>query len=981
MADFTNDLDETLSINCHLLENVDGCYSYMPSTQNFNTLTFNIRSLQKNFDAFQVTLKRFKIALDVIILTECWLNESTIVPQISGYTAFHTKKFINKSGGVVAYVRETWNALVIESSCDDCNCLEICIGRDLLILGIYRSPSFPNVNNFLTSLDKILFASRSKSHIILTGDINLDICSEPLSAQCIDYITLLTEHQLLPAITKPTRNDACLDHHFTKSPKDTLGFICATDITDHYICVVTTKIGKVKPTTSRLRIRVDETAVLEDLKSVDWSSVISSQETNVATDQFNSIIDGIISKNTKNITVSRSKFNLKPWITPGLIRCQKHRDRLHLKAKQYPNNEIIQTSYRRYRNFLINLLRTLKSDYEHQILANNKNNPKKLWESIKDICHLKKTHNHSTDLCNIKSDAVSSLNYCNEYFANVGKNLANKTLVQLSTTEASLAGSVKNQRDIPESFFMTPTDENEVNSLINDLRPNSSPGIDKCTPSLIKRVKHLLMSPLTHIFNLSLSSGTFPNSWKTAIVTPIYKGGDKSVPSNYRPISLLPIFSKLLEKIVNKRTLAYLEKNDLIPTRQFGFRRGKSTEDAVLTVSEIVSEALDKNKYCLGVFIDLAKAFDTVSIPILLQKLDGIGIRGLAHDWFRSYLTDRNQCIRVNLDVSNRLPVEFGVPQGSILGPTLFVLYISDILHLQLKGADIICYADDTAILFQDVSWDSVYETAELGMAAIAEWLRSNLLTLNIDKTKYLAFHKTRVSQPPLSKRLILHTCDTRLTLSKSCSCGKIDRSNKIKYLGVTLDEKFSFKHHISALSGRIRRTAFIMKSLRHSAPRNILIQVYKSLCQSLLIYCIKAWGGAAKSSMLELERAQRTVLKVMTCKHVRFRTDLLYEECRVLRVRQLFVLRAAIHIHKATLSSPDYTRLVKQRIYRIPVPSVRTTFARRHPLFLMPRIYNTVCRNVTIKEISSREAKRVIEAWLLELNYVQTEGLLDWIR
>jgi hypothetical protein len=978
MGNLTQDFDESLSIDCFSLDNIEACSDLILHAHNFVSLTLNIRSIQQNFDAFLVTFTRLNSDIDIIILTECWLNENSIIPKLPGYNSYRTHKFINKSGGVIAYIKESLCATVEESTCTDCNCLEIKLGSELLLMGIYRSPSFLDVEPFLLSLNDILKVN-NLSNIIITGDLNLDICAVPLSEHCSEYITLLAEYQLLPAITKPTRANTCLDHYFVKNPsQETFGIVCSAGITDHSICLLATTTKKIRPLPKRFYSKTDYDAVAKELSSMDWTAVIGTDNVNNAVKSFSNIIELAVANHTSQSKQSRKKCILKPWITPGLIKCQRQRDRLHLQARNNPSNLIIQITYKRYRNFLNNIQNKLKTTYENQLLKNNKNNPKKLWQSIKDICHLNKSHSNCSELITSKSDPKSSLNYCNNFFANIGKHLADKTLNDLSVTQDFLASNTKLKKFNNKSFFMTPTDENEVESLILDLKPDSAPGIDKCSPVLIKTIRKSIVIPLTHIFNISLSSGVFPEIWKVAIVSPIFKNGEKNNPNNYRPISLLIIFSKLLEKIVNKRVTTFLKHNNLISDRQFGFRQGKSTEDAVLLLCNTVSGALDANKRCIGVFLDLTKAFDTVSVPILLQKLNCLGIRGVPYDWFQSYLSSRSQRIRIGENISDELPINFGVPQGSILGPTLFLVYINDVLDLQIDNADTVCYADDTAVIFQGTCWEDVYKTAEKGMGSITNWLSKNLLTLNLCKTKYIAFHKTITSQPPQSNILKLHLCDQTQLKSFACNCSPISRIDHIKYLGVTIDQNLSYKTHIANLSKRLRKSIYIMKSIRNSAPRNIVILVYKALCQSLLMYCIKVWGGSAKTILMELERAQRAVLRVMLRKPFRHRTNQVYQECKVLRVRQLFIQRAVTDIHRKTLKCKDYDKLVKQRVYKVPLPNINTAFAKRHPRFLLPYIYNKVCRKVDIKTRTTYGAQRVVEDWLMQLDYSETEGILQ---
>lgn len=977
--DYVTEADQLLQINCRTFESLEKCGEAISvSNSQFKILTFNIRSIQKNFNEFTVTLSRLKLTFDVIVLTECWLTEEIYIPVINGYHSHRTKKFINKSGGVVVYVSDSRSANVSEPLMNDCNCLKISISPDVNILGIYRSPSFSLIDEFLTSLEAVLREGNNSKIMIVAGDLNLDISNNPLSEQCSEYLCLLTEHLLLPAITKPTRGLACLDHIFVKNGIGGSGFVVRSGITDHDLCILglpSIKINENPP--KRTKTITDHTAIVSNLKSADWSTIFNSNDVDSAATFLVNTLDNAIRSNTKNVVCSRTKYTIKPWITPGLIKCQRNRDFLHLQVRKDPNNLILQVTYKRYRNFLTNLLHKLKSNYENELLLNSKNDPKKLWHNIKSICNISKTKNDATSLlCPV--NPVKSLNACNEYFSNIGKTLADNTLNKLNTSEDTLAAEVNDIKSPVNSLFFLPTDEKEVYELIQNLRLGSSPGFDGYTPQLIKLIHPYIVAPLTHIFNLSLLNGKFPNVWKLGVVSPIHKDGDKTSPSNFRPITLLSIFSKLLEKIVNKRLVQYLENKSLLNDKQFGFRRNKSTEDAVVLLTKRIAHYLDDNKCCLGVFLDLAKAFDTVSVPILLQKLASMGIRGITLEWFRSYLTNRRLCVKVGSLVSEQLPIKYGVPQGSILGPTLFIIYMNDIFNIPNLETDLICYADDTVILFHDESWDAVKKTAEKEMSKIALWLSKNLLTLNVKKTKYLTFCKTRISSPPKTYKLSIHTCSPNETPLSDCNCPPTENVNMIKYLGVLVDKNLSFKDHISSLAGKIRKTIFIVKSLRKSAPKYVLTLVYKALCQSALTYCLLAWGGVAKTTLRVLETAQRAVLKVMLGKPRRFPTNELYYIAKVLRVRQLFISKVSTVIHKLTVSSKDFATLTKQRRYKIPIPTIRSTFARRLPPYSHSYIYNKACNQIqNMKNLSYNKLKKEVECWLTSLDYDETEDII----
>ncbi|CAH2237403.1 jg11259 [Pararge aegeria aegeria] len=318
-------------------------------------------------------------------------------------------------------------------------------------------------------------------------------------------------------------------------------------------------------------------------------------------------------------------------------------------------------------------------------------------------------------------------------------NLAFDILKSSNENEDSLPANLNLAKTPRDSFYMQPTDEAEIESLILQLDNKKAPGIDNIDNELVKQIKKEILKPLADIFNLSISTGTFPEIWKTALICPIHKSGPKDTPENYRPISLLGVIPKLLEKVVNKRLVMYLESRNIISEHQFGFRRNKSAEDATLLLSTSVASLLDNNKHCIGVFLDLARAFDTVSIKLLIKKLEQSGIRGIPLQWFTTYLNDRKQCLKINNCSSQPQITNFGVPQGSILGPTLFILYINDIHELLLENATIICYADDTSLFFHGSTWEETYNFAQLfGISKVKDWLQSN--------------HKTASSAPKNNK-------------------------------------------------------------------------------------------------------------------------------------------------------------------------------------------------------------------------------------
>jgi hypothetical protein len=977
-----DEIDKSFEIKCHLTSAPENCAPVI-SNYSLKILSLNIRSINKNFDTFLVLRQRLNIEFDVIIFCECWVNENSIISQLDGYVSFSSTKFINKSGGVIVYIHNKWSPSFSELNVDDSNCVLATVPNAFSVVAIYRSPSFRDVGAFTTSLDSALKSIEPSPCLVLAGDLNIDISDSTIHAHSSEYLCTLAEHGLVPCITSVTHHKSCLDHIFVPAQCQAESMVCSADVTDHDITMAGISAHLDKPIKAeRVKMVTDYDSVRAELKSTDWTPLIRSCNVDGAADLLSTVISNTMAKHSKKVKCSRSKYTLQPWMTAGLLRCSRHKDKLHLESRKDPNDNFKKLVYTRYRNFYISLLRKLKEEFDRKDLIENKNAPRKLWNSINRITHKKSRGNSSEGLVNAEISPKEALNKCNDYFSTVGSELASSILSDLNESQESLARKFCYNRTTSSSFYIQPTTPHEILSLIKVLNPHSATGSDGVGNWLLKELGYVIAEPLAAIFNLSIEAGHFPQSWKTATVIPIHKGGPSNTPNNFRPISLLGAFSKLLERVVNKRLTHYLEHNNFICDRQFGFRQGKSTEDAVTLLVDIAVSHLDGGRQCVGVFLDLAKAFDTVSIPILLKKLESYGIRGIALDWFASYLSGRSQRVRIGDKVSDLKPVSFGVPQGSILGPTLFTAYINDVLTLELNNCEVLCYADDTALLFHGDSWQDVRIAASEGLKKVKNWLDHNLLTMNTTKTQFLCFHKTASSRPNIApmRNLKVHVSNCAAPLisdDSRCNCACITRVGSVKYLGVMLDENLNFKKHIAVTSKRVRKFIYTMKLLRNCADRKLLKLIYVSLCQSILDYCILAWGGCAKSLLLTLERAQRAVLKVALRRPRRFPTVDLYKEAEVLSVRKLFLYRAAIVTHKTVQQLPSYPEILRKRVFKCPLPAVKTAFAKRFKLYVLPHIYNNIVKVCDIKLCRLAVAKTRIRELLASWTYIQAEEAL----
>lgn len=966
-----NDLD-TFSVSESTSCDVENCIQHISAYPNALTiLTQNIRSIHKNINNFSTFLQRLNFDCDVIILTECWLSSHNCnLPCMEGYTAYYTKTCHNQNDGVVVYARNYLNISVEELIVRDCSCLLVKVETTIAILAVYR-PHL-SVDTFLESMHSHL-QRLSFKNIALVGDININILPGCCDGPAQEYLNRCSFNGLLPAHTLPTfQSGSCLDHVMLKSSLPAITLVTNSSVTDHKAVLLILSREEPKLKNETCTFKLNHNNLEDDLCNIDLISTYDSASAESYMSYLISEIQQIIRKHTVKVKISRKNLNIKPWITPGLIRCMRNRDKLHMKAKSCPNNPILQLTYKRYRNFCNSLLKNIKIKYDKNLLEGAGHNTKKIWKIIKNVTYTAKQRESSSSLLKSHASPEVAANSCNEFFTNIGKTLAEQIQNQL------FAPTIEITQPQLQSFVFLDIDCTEVERIIMGLKDDCATGWDNIPTKILKKYKHILARPLTLAFQKCLQEGVFPTCLKKAVVVPIHKSGSKENITNYRPISLLSSISKIFEKIINNRLVNYLENKALLSKNQFGFRPKLSTADAVHELTDFVTHELDKGNKTIGIFLDLAKAFDTVPTPILLKKLENIGVRDNQLKLLTSYLSDRCQYVRIDSVVSSDLKnASFGIPQGSILGPTLFLIYINDLCNLQLANGKIISYADDTALLFSAGNDSQLYELAQHGFNIVNSWLRGHLLTLNAEKTKYLKFTMRKQRSAIFTNPLIYaHACNY-LKCDNVCQCPNISFTNHIKYLGVIIDETLSFNQHIEVMSNRLRKLIYVFKKLRYIADTNSVKQIYLALCQSIITYCITSWGGACKTFILAAERAQRAILKVSTFRPFLYPTNLLYKSCKVLTVRQLFILYTVLKQHRALSYSTEVTNKRRKDIVCTNTATNKHAFATRFFMFLGPYLYNKLNRNLYIYEMNLINCKKTILSALANMTYEETEELL----
>ena len=588
---------------------------------------------------------------------------------------------------------------------------------------------------------------------------------------------------------------------------------------------------------------------------------------------------------SKKITLKQFRLMLKPWITRDILKKCDERDSLlkEIKDENDPiRKKILRTNFNALRNQVTKEKRRSKKAHFAALFEKNKNTTSKIWKCIRSLVNLKPGKKSSIKLMdddqNIISDAKTIAQIFNDHFSTLGAKVQQKIPAVEGNYNSYLYKRSSNGKQIinPEgfNFFLSPTKPDEISKIIDGLDPKKSSGPNGIPVFLLKAFKEFFSFWLSKLINLCFETGEFPDLLKMAKVIPLHKKESILNFLNYRPISLLSVFSKIYEKSIYIRIYSYLVKNNLIYAKQFGFRGNHSVNHAIISITEHIRNLIDKGEYVCGIFVDLEKAFDTVHHDILCDKIKVYGLRGNINKLLKSYLSNRKQYVSINGQDSDVKDVTCGVPQGSSLGPLLFLLYIND-LRMCLSETSCGHFADDTFILFHSKKPKTIETIVNTELKEVVKWLRLNKLSLNAAKTELIFFHS---HNHPLNYD----------NISIKMNGYKLTPVDFIKYLGMYIDKFLNWNVHINDLSKKLSRANGVLSKLRYNVPVEICTQVYYAIFYSYLNIGCNVWGFTSEKNIDAIQVLQNKCVRIMTFAPFNSNTDESYIELGFLKVREV---------------------------------------------------------------------------------------------
>jgi len=947
-------------------------------SNNLKVASLNIRSIRKNFDSLNLVLAGTD-EYDLLVLSETWIN-SEEAPRyvITGYDFHLHERLSRRSGGVGVYVKHNLSYEIEKVGGKSFNGLRLKLLKnndreEVVILAVYRNQDYESTKQFLDELNCVL-SSIDKKDLIVLGDMNIDILSD--SELSIDYLNLMSAFGLKAVhklVTRQTESSGtCIDHVFYRKCNSS----CVNNIkncsvqdlsfSDHKlvkfeICHGEKRDGNTSKCTKRKSPNfiedIDFNQLNVQLQNTDWN-LLKNGSVHCAFSRFVGILGDAVRASTKIQYINSKMRRRNPWASRALIKMAAEKEKYYALCRRHPQSQALREKYRNFRKRVVEKSRDDKLSYYSNQLDTAKTDPKRYWGIIKNLLGTKakkgieKIRIDEQEM-RVEGNACKVANSFNEYFSTISDTLLENLKYPRQNHRAD---------DSADSFVEESHQEFKIDSItvgeiiwaIAALPNKRGSGLDGINSKIYKMAVDALATPLVILFNRSLNEGIFPNSLKTSIVVPVYKGGDPTELNNYRPISILQTLSKIFEKIVAKRLRKYLDCSKFFSEKQFGFRPGRNIDQAVMQhVTEIVGE-IEGSKTVAAIYLDIRKAFDTVNHQILLSKLQNCGVRGTLLSWFTSYLTDRKQCVKIDKTCSRMVTIHNGVPQGSTLGPLLFIIYVNDLLKMTLQGS-IYSFADDTALIYSSFSLVGLEKKIEEDMVQLKNWFDSHKIVPNIGKTKLILFNYKE---------------NKKLKKIKTIKWDgiPIEQVSQTKYLGLIIDSKLTWSNHLIEMKKRTQKLNGMLYYLSKFFKRKHLKRIYQTLVQPIYRFGIIHWGNAADYRLRGVVTSQKYAIRIITGSKRNEETGKKFGELEILKLKELYqyeIARYGLINHKNFGIVLNAQRVRRKGPIIIKFPRWLHVHSCIQGNYMVRKVLNTLSDTVWIREDPTPLNQKTISRYL----------------